>query len=350
MPPRSDRWPLYASGSFAVASAAALGGVIAWRASVMQSPPVPDPTRPDVSITGEPEPADPDAAGAIEAVLDAADSLVRDGEFGRAEAAIAGAIARHPGDQELRLAHAGVLVMLERHEEAYRAYEAALAIGPRTPETEFNAGTLALRLNLLERAEEHFSAAQAADGSDARFPLYLAQVLIRRDRAEEARKNLLIATRLDENLAIAWGSLAELSLRDNEPTIAQQLAARARALEPEVAAWRVIEARALNRLGRAAESAPLLEALSDESRHTLPVLRLLGETYGMLREPERAAAEFESAALARPADGELLFETAVWMERAGRSEDALRYARAAGALGIDAGDAMATRLAAEPDG
>ncbi|VAX42668.1 hypothetical protein MNBD_PLANCTO03-331, partial [hydrothermal vent metagenome] len=205
--------------------------------------------------------------------------------------------------------------------------------------------TLASQLGRLDRAEEHFATAQATDTADARFPLYLAQVQVRQGRIPEARKNLLLATRLDETLAVAWGTLAELSFRGNEPNVAIQLVARARQLEPRVAAWRVIEARAKNRIGKPAEALVALGGISEAERRQLPILRLIGQCYGMMGKPAEAMHEFEAALVHDPDNSDLLFETALWCERAGEPGKALGYARRAGDLGNEAGAKMAERLA-----
>ena len=196
----------------------------------------------------------------------------------------------------------------------------------------------------LDRAEEHFAAAQATDPTDARYPLYLAQVQIGQGRSDEAKKNLLLATRLDDSLAIAWGTLAQLSLRDNEPNVALQLVGRARALEPAVSIWRMIEARACNRSGKPAQALSVLHGIPTPERQQLDVLKIVGESHGLLGAPGEAAREFEAAAAARPDDGPLLLETAVWCERIGETAKALGYAQRAEALGAEGAAKMAARL------
>ncbi|HZW09279.1 MAG TPA: tetratricopeptide repeat protein [Phycisphaerales bacterium] len=297
------------------------------------------------------DPATPSArdGATTEAILASADELVRRAEADRAEAVLRAAVAQHPEDQELRLALAGACVLQDKLPAAYEQYEAALALGPRTPEIEFTAGTVASTLDRLDRAEEHFSAAQAGDTSDPRFPLYLAQIQMKQGANDAARKNLLLATRLDETLAIAWGTLAEISLRESEPNVALQLVARARELEPAVAAWRVIEARALNRVRQPDRALAALGGIPEAERRQLPILRLVGECYGLLGRPAEAMSEFEAAAAQSPEDGDLLFDTAVWCERANEPDKARAYARRAADLGIRAGADMAARLTALPE-
>ncbi|VAX41807.1 hypothetical protein MNBD_PLANCTO03-577, partial [hydrothermal vent metagenome] len=288
--------PLILAAAGAGASMVLLAGVVTWR--VRTAVPA-DPEQTTSPANGNQVAADRSEplpkTDPITPILDAADTLVRQHQADRAEAVLRAAIREHPEDQQLRLALAGACILQHKLGAAYEQYEAALAIGPRTAETEFNAGTLASQLGRLDRAEEHFATAQATDTADARFPLYLAQVQVRQGRIPEARKNLLLATRLDETLAVAWGTLAELSLRGNEPNIAIQLVARARQLEPRVAAWRVIEARAKNRIGKPAEALVALGGISEAERRQLPILRLIGQCYGMMGKPAEAMHEFEAA-------------------------------------------------------
>ena len=336
--------PLILAAAGAVGSMVLLAGVVAWRVRTAADP---DQT-PSLTASENAPPEEADrlaAADPITPILDAADTLIRQHQADRAEAVLRAAIREHPEDQQLRLALAGACILQQKLAEAYEQYEAALAIGPRTAETEFNAGTLASQLGRLDRAEEHFAAAQAIDTADARFPLYLAQVQVRQGRLAEARKNLLLATRLDETLAIAWGTLAELSLRSNEPNVALQLVARARQLEPRVAAWRVIEARAKNRIGKPEEALVVLGGIAEVERRQLPILQLIGQCFGMMGKPAEAMREFEAAAAHDPDNADLLFETALWCERAGEPGKALDYARRAGAQGNEAGAKMAVRLA-----
>ena len=375
-------WKIYASGALMLCSVGLLAAVLLWKYSLdstTQSPPAGSPEAQSQAsnqntISGhaseeEPSREEPgrsagapppdrtqskagNAPGAprsttaqtIETILKAADSLVRQNQADRAVAVLHEAITKYAFDQDLRLALAGAYVLTEQLPQAYEQYEAALAIGPRTAAIEFNAGTIALQLNKLDRAEEHFGAAQAQDPGDPRFPLYLAQVLIQQGRDDEARKDLILTTRLDENIASAWGMLAQLSLNQSQPHVALQMIAHARELEPDIAAWRVIQARAANRLGKPRDALAVLGGINPRDQQKLPILRLMGETYGMLGEPETATRLFEAAAKKNPENSDLLFETAVWLERVKRPDDALACAQAAARLGNKAAAEMAARL------
>lgn len=352
MPISRSNLPVFVSGASAAASAVLLCGVLAMRPGSPAQDTAAASEENGGTGAGTPAAgsATPRDGSATEGILKASNTLVQRGELDRAEAVLRAAVVEQPDDQELRLALAGACVLRQKLDEAYAQYEAALAIGPRPPEIEFTAGTVASQLRRLERAEEHFSAAQAGDPSDPRFPLYLAQVQIAQGRPDEAQRNLLLTTRLDETIAVAWGSLAQLALQENEPNVALQLVERARALEPSVVVWRLIEARACNRAGKAERALVALDGVPDAERQKNEVLAVLGASYGLLGRPQDAAAEFEAAAAARPDDPRLLLDTAVWCERAGELDKARAYAERAAALGSEGGAKMAERLAAGNDG
>jgi Tfp pilus assembly protein PilF len=280
----------------------------------------------------------------IDDVLNTAAGYQRSGEPAKAEVILRQAIELAPQDQTLRVALGEALTQQRKLTEAYDEYVAALSIGPRTALVEFTAGTLASMLERPDRAEEHYAAAQAADPTDWRAPLFLAQVQIKQSKLEEAQANLIRSATLKEDNAVTWGTLAELSLRQNQLGLALQHIRRARALEPRVVVWRVIEARGLKRQGDAAAALDLLVGLEPVERQEPGVLALMAECYGMLSRPGDAAALYAEASRARPDDGRLALETALWFERAGKPSEGLPFAERAAMLATDGAAAVAERL------
>ena len=283
------------------------------------------------------------------AVLDSAKKFVSEGDIAKAQAVLEGALREFPETQDLYLALAQVLVNAGDVEGAYAQFERALAIGPATAAVQYGAGTLALTIGKVDRAEEHFSAAQTADPRDPDYPQSLAQVYTRRNQLPEASAALLRAANLDPNRAKVWANLAELELRQNRASTGLQYIVKARELEPRTAAWRLIEARALNRLGKADQAANVLAGLDPESRHQLPVLRLLAESYGLLKRPDLAADAYAQASDAQPTDPQLAYEAATAADKASRADEARRLAARAQALGHADARELADRLANAPD-
>jgi len=266
------------------------------------------------------------------AILQTAEKLRAQGDGKKAEAMLRTASQAHPNDQSLAIGLAEFLVADRQLEDAYASYARALAIGPPDAVLEFAAGTVANMLGRSTQAIEHYSAAQSADKSDPRYPLYLAQIQAKENLVTEAKANLLIAAKLDPDNAVVWGTLADLSLRANQASLALQHVRKARALQPEATVWRVIEARALKRENKPEEALGVLIGLSPNQRLEPGVLQTMAECYGLIGDNEAAAGLYAAATQAEPMDGALTLEHALWVERAGRPDDALKIAERAALL------------------
>ncbi len=291
-------------------------------------------------------PSPPAPADKIDAVLNAVLPLRNSQEWGKAEAILNEAIRHYPEEQVLYLQLGEILAIQRKSAEAYSNFEKALAIGPREPEIEMAAGTVANDCGRLDRAEEHYQAAQAAKKNDWQPSLFLAQVQMKRSNFSDAKKNLMLAASAKPDLAVAWGSLAEVLLRENAVGPALQNIAKARQLEPDNLSWRMIEARALKRYAKPDAALQLLVGL-DEATKTQPgVLALMSECYGLLRRPADAAAQYAKVSDRFADKPEWALEAARWFDRANDKENALKYARRAQYLG----DKDAEKLAAELEG
>lgn len=289
-------------------------------------------------------PATPPApADKIDAVLNAVLPLRNSQEWGKAESILNEAIRQYPEEQVLYLQLGEILAIQRKSAEAYSNFEKALAIGPREPEIEMAAGTVANDCNRLDRAEEHYQAAQAAKKNDWQPSLFLAQVQMKRSNFGDAKKNLMLAASAKPDLAVAWGSLAEVLLRENAVGPALQNIAKARQLEPDNLSWRMIEARALKRDAKPEAALQLLVGLDEATKTQSGVLALMSECYGLLKRPTDAAAQYAQVSDRFADKPEWALEAARWFDRAGDKARALEYARRAQYLG----DKDAEKLAAE---
>lgn len=300
-------------------------------------------------------------AAAAQAAIEAAARHQAQGRFGEAAAILRGVVDADPTDRDARLSLARALMGQHLYPDAYAQYEAALALS--TPgavqriaregdaaaaQLHFEADTCASMAGRLDRAEEHYSMAQTADPREARYPLYLAMVQLKKGGQEcqtAAVASLLRATHLNPELGEAWGTLAEISLRQDQLSIASQHVEKARRLQPDVVRWRLVEARVLNRRGEASQAAALLTALPEAERRNPQVLAVLSESFGLMKRPIEAARAYAAAfAASAPPDPELAYQAALWFERAGDVRAAAEHATAAAALGhADARD-LAARL------
>lgn len=331
--------------------------------------------------TGTPGPSVAGAAGgpavsaqSIEAALQTAASLQREKKFADASALLNQLLTKAPGDQAVRVAYAQSLIGQGRLIDALEQYESAIAIGtPASKQTEpataqgssdqsssrlrkdpalaalhFESGTIASSLAQVDKAREHYQSAQVLDPVEPRYPLFLAMVQIRLGDEPAASASLLRAVKLNPDLAEGWGTLAELALKQNRLGLAEQHLDNALRLQPEVARWRVVKARILNRQNKPEQAAQVLTALDPSQQADRQVVTLLGETFGLMGKPDEAARAFARAVEASPSDPELNYQAAVWHQKIGDRAKATAFARTAAALGNQPARDLLDTLASAP--
>lgn len=303
---------------------------------------------------------------AVEAILETVQQAVRDGAFAKARTLLETAIEQYSRDQALRLALADLYIRMGRpaeesgeitispeerralDEQAYEQFVTALEIGPRTPQTEFAAGTLARELGRTDAAIAHFSSAAALDQSSAVYPTHLGQVYFARDELEAAGAQLAVAVSLDPDSATAWGMMAEIALRGGSPRIALQHIEKAVAIEPRELAWRHIQARAFNRVAEPDNAIAALDALADGDRFDPTSLQLAGQAMGLAQRPADALARYERAIEAGTTDLRIYLDAAAWAERVGDKPRAIELARTAAMGDIEGAQRMLERLEGTP--
>ncbi len=283
-------------------------------------------------------------AHAIEAALSAARSYRGSEEFTKAEAVLRAAVEEHVEDQALRLAYAEVLLDLEKTDLAYEQYQAALAIGPRDAMTEFNAGTLAMATDQPDRALEHYSMARAADPTNAEIALFLGAVQHQLGMTSEAKASLLSSMQLDDTRAEAAAMLAQISLDENDTSLALRYIRQARIAEPTQLAHRILESRVLRRMNEPEEALTLLMALPPEQLYDPMILDICGACLGLLGRPADAAVLYEDAMNHDRSVAEFAYQAALWNERAGDGDKALELAKRASMLGHPQARDLADRL------
>lgn len=275
-------------------------------------------------------PANPEA---IDAVLNSADTYFKQQDFAKGDAVLVEGMRTYPGEPRLPLLRAEQLIARDRREEALGEFEKAISLGAGDIETLFHAATCAASLKKFERAIELYQLAQAKDPKSVEITLYLAQAQAAAGQVPQAKANLLVAGQLDPERAIVWATLAELTLRENKAELALQHVEKARRLDPASVVYRLIEARALKRLRRAEEALALLAGLSLAEQREPGVLGVMGECYGLLRQPGEAARLMVRHADADPTSAELAALAGEWLERAGEGARAKEYAQRARQLG-----------------
>jgi predicted Zn-dependent protease len=282
---------------------------------------------------------------AFDQVLNTAQKLIDQGENAKAETLFKQVLASHAEAQEVHIQYARFLAGQRRAAESYKEYQAAMACGSVEPEVLLEAGTTANMSGQPNLAVEHYAAAQAAAPTDYRPPMYLAQVQLKLKQTDEAKKNLVLAARLNPTAAApAWATLAQIYLDEGNPGLAITTIDNARKLDPKSTLYRLINARALKRQNDPKAALELLVGLSDAQKHEPGVMQVMSECYGMLQMPAEAAKMYTDASDAEPTNGEWAFQAAVWLERVGDKPRAADYAKRAATLNVEGAAALASRL------
>ncbi|MFG0252579.1 MAG: tetratricopeptide repeat protein, partial [Phycisphaerales bacterium JB038] len=185
----------------------------------------------------------------------------------------------------------------------------------------------------VEEAIQHYALAMSIDGTNPKYPLYRAQLLIKLGEFDQARRFLMQTVNLDEEQDFAWGTLAQLALRENQPDLALQYISRAREIEPSRGHWIIEECKALRRKNEAERAALLVTGLPAEVRDQPGVLEELAMSYAMLGRPADAAVAWQARSDRTPNDWYAAWQAAVWFERAGDFDEALRFAEIAAVVG-----------------
>ena len=310
-------------------------------------------------------------AGAVEAGLAAAAKYQTTNRFAEATAILSKLTEQAPTDQRVRMALAQALLGERSFSKAYEQYEAAISLdgsssggvqaviaqNPKLAQLHAEAGTCAMMVANsaataengaasaptvgIGRAIEHYSMAQTLDPTNARYPLFLAMAQMKGGTAESdsaAMASLVRASVLQPDLAEAWGTMGELELKRNRADLAAQHVDKAIKLQPEQPKWRVVRARIFNRQGEPEVALSTLAGLDEATRNSEGVLRLRGESYGLLKKPLDAAIMYEhaanmSASASKTADPELWYRAALWYQRGGDLGKAKGAAEMAAMLG-----------------
>jgi tetratricopeptide (TPR) repeat protein len=352
---------LAATGALAVAvlGLAAVAVFMAFRppaaAPVQDAPAAAGGTpKPDLSSpTGESPSGTPAGAAtspAAEAAMRLADSSIASGDFPAAVATLEKAVASAPRQQALRLKLAEALIHQRQLDQAVTHMVEAIAIGPDAPALHFDLATVASAAGQFDLSIKHYEIAQARSPKDPRPPLYAAMVHLRRGDSAKARAQLVRAVALDDNLAEAWGTLADIELRENRVDLAMQHITRARTLQPEVASWKLVQARIQKRDNQPQAAAQLLMTLPDGERLTGPVLQTISESFGLLSRADLAAEQYELAYQRERSNETFARQAALWVRRAGNQSRADEVEAIASRLAPSAAPAAAPAASAPAPG
>ncbi len=294
----------------------------------------------------------------IESSLAATEQYMQTGEWVKAEAIIRTLIARSPNDSRvqemigrLNIEKAGnaeevgdLSSAMEFKKQAWLNYQQAVRLNPDSAGLNQSAGLIAITAGDPSAALTLFLKAESLDHSNPQYPLYAAQVLMQKNRLDEAEAALqrVLAIQADEPLAHA--SLAMIALERGQLNEALAEIRTARTILPDDAGLRAQEAKVHRRRGETREALELLIGLDEASRAQEAVTFEIAAAYEALDDLKKAGAAWALCARANPRSptaylaavraGELFL-------KAGDKAEAAKWGSAAAQLRPDAPEVLA---------
>lgn len=215
-------------------------------------------------------------------------------------------------------------------EKAIGFYEQALKVRPEFPEAEFQRGSALATLGRLADAEAAFRLAISYKKNWSLPFSSLAALLMRQDRDKDAEQLFRQALVVDNKDEVALRMLSELRLRAGDVKEALDLAKRATAsAEAPASAWVGLAAAERASGNKVAARTTLDRVLSDEPENLAALLERADLSTDE-KNFELAITDLQAAAKLKPTDKVVLTRLAHVLQQAGKADEALAVAKAAG--------------------
>jgi tetratricopeptide (TPR) repeat protein len=215
-------------------------------------------------------------------------------------------------------------------EKALSFYEQALKVRPEFPEAQFQRGNALTSLGRFKEAEDAFRTAIALKKNWSLPYSALGALLIRRERDAEAEPLFRQALTIDSNDGLALRMLADIRLRKGDAKEALELAKRATAIpEAPFSAWIGLALAQKANSDKAAAKTTLDRVLTDEPQNVAALLER-AELLTDEKNFEPAIADLKTAAKVKPGDKAIASRLADALQKAGKTEEAMAVAKAAG--------------------
>lgn len=215
-------------------------------------------------------------------------------------------------------------------EKALGYYEQALKVRPEFPEAQFQRGNALAALGKLDEAE---TALRAAISLKKKWSLpysVLGTLLMRRNRDAEAEQWFRQALAIDKQDGLALRMLADIRVRAGDAKEALDLATRATAIpEAPSSAWVALALAQKANGDKTAAKTTLNRVLEDEPRNVAALLER-AELFVDEKQFDAALEDLTTAAKVKPGDKAIASRLADTYQKAGKPEEALAIAKAAG--------------------
>jgi len=215
-------------------------------------------------------------------------------------------------------------------EKAIGFYEQALKVRPEFPEAEFQRGNALASLGRLPDAEAAFRLAISYKKGWSLPYSALGALLMRQGREKEAEQFFRQALAIDTKEPVALRMLSEIRLRAGDTKEALELAKRATATaEAPASAWIGLAAAEKANGNKVAAKAALDHVLADEPENLAALLER-ADLFSDEKNFELAITDLKAAAKLKPTDKIVASRLAGALQKAGKADEALAAAKAAG--------------------
>jgi tetratricopeptide (TPR) repeat protein len=215
-------------------------------------------------------------------------------------------------------------------EKALDFYERALQVRPEFAEAEFQKGNALVALGRLPLAHASFERAITLRKNWSLPYSALGALLVREGKDQQAEKLFRQALELDQQNNVALRMLAEIRLRAGDAKEALSLAQRAtRDQDAGTGAW-VVRAMAERANGDKQAAKASLDHVVEMDSENVAALSERAELWTDQSDYEHAISDLNRALKLRPGDKHILSRLAYANEKAGKPDEARKFAQQAG--------------------